>query len=244
VNADIAYVVNSSETSTSGNLARWNGTSGRWINDSGYSAGGLLNLALLAEAINNSAMLSAEAINNSAILAAATTNLTAYKGATGNFTVLAQSMIPDSNGGATINAPATTGVTAGPLTYVYLTFPTGSQTNASFTSIMPGTWNGGTLTATFYWSPLAASSNTVTWGFDGFCTADGGSENIAYGTAQTVTDTATAAYSTHISAATAATTMGGTKAPGNLCFFQVYRNGGTMASDAALLAVRITYGIQ
>jgi len=162
----------------------------------------------------------------------------------GNFTVMAQSMIPDNAGGATVMAPNSTGMTIGPMTYIHLDFPSGSIANASFAYVMPGNYDGGTITVTPYWY-ADATSGTVIWSIRGFCEADGGAMNAPWGTAQTSTDTATAAQTVHIGPATAAITLGGTPANGNLCWFQVQRpaSGGTMESTAHLLAVRISYGL-
>ena len=85
------------------------------------------------------------------------------------------------------------------------------------------------------------------WGIQGVCVSDNDTIDVAYGTAQTVTDTFhNTAEDLAVSAATSAITLAGSPAAGDLAFFQVYRDsdaGGdtTNSTDARLVGVKINY---
>jgi hypothetical protein len=85
----------------------------------------------------------------------------------------------------------------------------------------------------------------VVWGLQGRAYANDDALDQAMGTAQTATDTLTATNDVDISPATSAITLGGTAASGNPVIFQVYRDadaaGDTLATDARLLGVEISY---
>jgi hypothetical protein len=110
---------------------------------------------------------------------------------------------------------------------------------------MPSDYNGGTITAVFYWAAGDASTNSVEWGLAARAYADGDALDQAFGTAQEVTDANQANDDVNISAATPAITIGGTPAAGNYVQFRAYRNpadaNDTLAATAELLAIRITY---
>jgi hypothetical protein len=110
---------------------------------------------------------------------------------------------------------------------------------------MPSDYDGGTVTAVFYWMSPSSSTNSVVWGIQGVAFADSNVLDTAFGTAQTVTDANGGADDVNISAATAAITIGNTPAASDFVVFRAYRQGGaggdTLAADAELLAVRITY---
>jgi hypothetical protein len=117
---------------------------------------------------------------------------------------------------------------------------------AQFQVRMPKSWNAGTVTASFIWTANSASTNSVVWGIQALALGDDETIDTAFGTAITLTDANTAtAYQVHISADTAAVTIGSTPASRNLIVFQVYRDavagGDTLAADASLLGVNIFY---
>jgi hypothetical protein len=109
---------------------------------------------------------------------------------------------------------------------------------------MPSDYNGGTVTAVFYWETSIASGDVV-WGMSGRAFNDGEVLDQAFGTVQTVTDSSNGAGDVNISAATAAITLAGTPAAGSYVQFKAERQGGaggdTLAGEADLLQVRITY---
>lgn len=111
---------------------------------------------------------------------------------------------------------------------------------------MPSDWDGGTVTATFYWLANSTSTNSVVWGCQGRSYGDAETIDDTWGTAQTATDANGAtANQLRKSAATAAITLAGTPAAGELVAFRVYRdadNGSdNLAVDARLIGVMIGY---
>lgn len=130
----------------------------------------------------------------------------------------------------------------------HLDFDQTTDENAQWTVVLPDSYSGGTVTATFIWTANSTSTNSVVWGFQGRAYADGDAIDATWGTAQTVTDANGATANTvRISSATAAVTLAGSPAGGQLAQFRVYRdadNGSdTLAVDARLIAVKIEYPI-
>lgn len=127
--------------------------------------------------------------------------------------------------------------------YKVLDFDQTTSENAWFLFSMPGSWDAGTITASFIWT-AASGSGTVTWALKGRAYADDDAIDQAYGTAQSVTDTLIATGDVHITAETSAITIGGTPAAGQLVQFKVTRDtADTLSGDARLVAVRIKYKV-
>jgi hypothetical protein len=179
------------------------------------------------------------ASNKTDILQATYTNRTL----SGNFSIMAQSMIPESGSGPTEVAPNSTGMTRGILNWVSLDYAASPQQNATIAYVMPSDWDGGTLAASFYWTSTGGGGTAI-WSWDGYCGVDASNMNAGWGTPQTVTDTVLAINQVHISAETSATTMAGSPAPSDICFFQISRNGGTLSTPASLMGVRVKYGVR
>jgi hypothetical protein len=143
------------------------------------------------------------------------------------------------------NAPILTETTTNRVNFYYLGFPDTTQTFANWSMPMPSDYNGGTITAVFYWVAGTASTNSVRWGLQARAFADSNLIDQAFGTAQEVTDANQANDSVNISAATPAITIGGTPAAGNFVQFRAYRNppdaADNLAATAELLSIRITY---
>jgi hypothetical protein len=117
---------------------------------------------------------------------------------------------------------------------------------AQFWVRMPKNWNESTVTAQFYWSHAATTTNFgVRWGLQGVAISDDDTIAVAYGTAQEVTDTGGTTNDLYVSPATSAITIAGTPAAGDMVAWRVYRdpaNGAdTMAIDARLHGVAIFY---
>jgi hypothetical protein len=118
--------------------------------------------------------------------------------------------------------------------------------------VMPPDYDGGTITAVFDWTiAVAATAATggVVWGLQWNQYADARNLDVAWGTAQEVTDNynsaATGAFN-NASAASAAITAGGTTgAASQLAVFRVYRRGAatadTLTVSARLIGVTIAY---
>ena len=129
--------------------------------------------------------------------------------------------------------------------FQFLGFPDTVQTYANWAMAMPSDYNGGTITAVFYWLAGSASTNSVVWGLAGRAFADGDAMDQSFGTAQETTDANQALDDVNISPATSAITLGGTPAASQFVQFRAYRNpangSDTLAATAKLLAIRITY---
>lgn len=106
---------------------------------------------------------------------------------------------------------------------------------------MPESWNEGDVTMQFHW--IAGGTGTVTWGVQGQCLSDDDVLDTAFGAAETVTDTVTATTDLMTSAFTDPITLAGSPAAGDMALFQVYRNAGTLASDAKLVGVTLKFTV-
>jgi len=116
-----------------------------------------------------------------------------------------------------------------------------TQEYAQWTIVMPDSYDGGTITGIFYWT-AASGTGTVTWTLQGRSYADDEAIDQAWGTAQSVTDTLLATGDVHITSATAAVTLAGTPAGGELVQIRVSRDtSDTLNADARLIAVKLEY---
>lgn len=157
-----------------------------------------------------------------------------------------QQMIPILAGG--MNGRTTSGAESGTsetttnkVMLATLDFDPDAIEYAQFMMPMPESWDEGTITAQFLWT--AGATGDAVWGIQAVAISNDDPLDAAFGAAQTVTDSVTAADDLMISAATAAMTVGGSPAAGDLVVFQVYRaatdGADTLATDASLLGVRI-----
>ena len=127
-----------------------------------------------------------------------------------------------------------------------LAFDKDSDEFAQATIAMPSDWDGGTVTATFYWTTASGdggSSETVQWACQGRSYANDEAIDQAWGTAQSVSDTWIADLDLHVTSATSAITIGGTPAASELVQFRVYRDVSEddLGADTQLLGVMIAY---
>jgi len=117
-----------------------------------------------------------------------------------------------------------------------------------FDIVLPNDYDGGTVTAKFYWTANSTSTNPVEWRIKGVAMTDDGAMAVDWGTAQVISDAnKAAALDLSISAATPAITIAGTPTGGKLAHFRVDRNyasgSDTLAVTAYLIAVQLTIGI-
>ena len=157
--------------------------------------------------------------------------------------VPASAMVPTATNGATagINEYATNDIIR-----AYYAFDATTEQFVGFEVVMPEGWNRSTVRAKFYWSSATGSTtgDTAEWEIGGIALSNADTLDTAIGTAITVSDATTADNGTdlQISAATAAITVGGTPALGDLVHYKVSRNvSGTddMTEDAWLFGVLI-----
>ncbi|CAB4198881.1 hypothetical protein UFOVP1326_2 [uncultured Caudovirales phage] len=125
-----------------------------------------------------------------------------------------------------------------------LDFDAGTAEYAQFAVTMPKSWNEGTLKVQFIWSN-AAGTGDVVWGCQGVAISDDDVIDATFGTAQTVTDSVTAAGDLMKSAETAAITVAGTPVAGDTVVLQFYRDAAsgsdTFATDARLHGVLVFF---
>lgn len=149
----------------------------------------------------------------------------------------------------TTNGPSsgTTESTTNKVMMKTLDFDGATAEYAQFQVRMPKSWDLGTVTAYFVWRAAGGTGNVI-WGLQGVAISDDDVVDAAFGTAQTVTDGVTATTDVMQSAETAAITIAGTPAVGDLVVFQVYRDaaagGDTLnAVDASLIGVVLVYSV-
>jgi len=128
----------------------------------------------------------------------------------------------------------------------YLAFDDGTEEFACCTKPMPEDWNLGTVKAKFFWygATGCSAADTVEWELAGGALTNDDAIDAALGTGVVISDAITADGDLQLTSATAAITIGGTPAKGDLIVFKVSRNvGGTddMVEDAHLLGVWIQY---
>ena len=127
-----------------------------------------------------------------------------------------------------------------------LDFVTAAQKYAEWTAYLPTNYTAAaTVTATFVWTASGMSTNSVVWGCSARAYGDSVTIDQAYAAGVEVTDAHTAtALQVQISDATAAITISGSPAAGQLCQFRCYRLGSgadNLAVTANLIQVIITY---
>ena len=116
-----------------------------------------------------------------------------------------------------------------------------------YTFIMPANYDGGTLTAQFYWTSNATSpTGNVVWGIQGRAYADDDALDGAWGTVVKVTDGIIAKDDLHISSVSDEITLANTPAGGKMIQMRVQRDGtdvaDTSSNDVVLLGVLMSYG--
>lgn len=157
--------------------------------------------------------------------------------------VPAAAMTPRTTNGAVVALGETT---TNKVMRLSLNFDATTQEFAQFTIAAPKSWNEGTVTFQVYWSHLTTTVNFgVVWELQGLALSNDDNLEAAFGTAVEVADTGGTHDDIYISAESAAVTIAGTPAEGDLLQFQIARdpaNGSdTMAIDAGLLGVMLFY---
>ena len=127
-----------------------------------------------------------------------------------------------------------------------LDFDTTTQEFAQFTVAFPKGWNESTVTFIPYWT-AASSTGGVVWALQGVAISNDDVIDAAFGTEQTSTDTLIATTDIHVGPESAAITIAGTPAEGDICYFQIKRNvsdgSDTLGADARLIGIKLIYTI-
>ena len=162
-------------------------------------------------------------------------------GGSTNLWIGAGEMIPRVTTGCSINSLEST---TNRVNYDVLEFDAATAQYAQFSRVMPTNWNAGTITFKPHWTAASGSGNVI-WGLQARAFANDDAIDQAFGTAQTSTDTLTAAADLDIGPASSAITIAGSPASGNLVIFQLYRDaaagGDTLGTAAQLIGVEITF---
>ena len=154
----------------------------------------------------------------------------------------AGAMRPSTTGGCA--AAATIATTANQPDVQSLDFDTTTQEYAQFAVAFPKQWDKGTVTAQFFWSHAATTTNFgVVWSLQAVAESDGDAIAAPYGTAQQIADTGGTTNTQYVTSATPAITIAGTPLDGDLVHFRVSRVTGdgsdTMAIDARLMGIKL-----
>ena len=126
----------------------------------------------------------------------------------------------------------------------YLAFDQTTEENAFFQYSIPKGWDEGTITFRYKWTASAGTGGVVL-GVKALARSNDDPIDTVWGTEITVSDTLIATDDVHISADSAALTVGGTVAEGDIAFFNLARKTGdasdTLSADMQLLEVIITF---
>ena len=124
-------------------------------------------------------------------------------------------------------------------------FDAATDENIDFTKIMPSDWDGGTVTAQYFWAHNGGSAFVVEWACKARAYADGDAADQAWGAPVITGDTGGTSFDIYISPVSSAITIAGSPAGGRPVIFRIYRDANhasdTLDVDALLLGVIITY---
>lgn len=117
-----------------------------------------------------------------------------------------------------------------------------TEEGVGFWIAFPKGWNEGSVTFVPYWT-AASGSGGVVWGLAARALSDDDALDQAVSGQQTSTDTLITANDCHIGSESAAITIGGTPAEGDIVYFEVTRETGsgsdTLTADAKLIGIKI-----
>lgn len=122
-----------------------------------------------------------------------------------------------------------------------LDFDTTTSEIAQFFIAFPKSWDLGTVTFTPYWT-AASGSGTVIWALSAVAVSNDDPLDVAFGTAQSSTDTLLLAYDNHVGPESSAITIAGTPAVDDIVNFKLVRDvSDTLDVDAKLLGVKVFF---
>ena len=165
-------------------------------------------------------------------------------GATREFYIDAAAMVPRVTNGASAYSEE---YTSNDVMVDYYLFDSVTEEGVQFKLAMPDAWDHGTIKAKFFWDAAtgASANDGVTWGIAARAASNDDAIDSAFSSSVDTDDAVIAVGDLHVSAASAAITVSGTPAIGDLIFVEVTRVVGDanddMAEDAKLLGVQIQY---
>jgi len=158
--------------------------------------------------------------------------------------ISAGAMIQSTTSGA---APGSAEMSTNKNNYIFMDFSnSGGKLYAEFGFELPSDYNSGTITFHANWTANSTSTNSVVWGLQAVSIADDESLDVAFGTAQEVTDAnKSTAYKRSKTSESSAITIAGTPAAGEQVRCRLYRDSGngsdTLAATARLMSIVISY---
>ena len=251
-------------SSTNNNFAQFDGTTGKLLEDSGVSASSFqtadTTLTALAAYNTNGLLTQTAADTFAGRTITGTSNeidVSNGNGVSGNPT-LSLPTVAKAYGKQAIPVPAgamkattTNGAASGTAEMttnknmvVTLDFDASTQEFAQFSIPMPKSWNESTITFVPHWSHASTTTNFgVVWQLQAVAVSNDDALDVAFGTAQTSTDTGGTTNDYYAGPESSAITIAGTPAENDLVMFQVARvpaNGSdTMAIDARLHGITL-----
>jgi hypothetical protein len=156
--------------------------------------------------------------------------------------IVAGSMSPSATGGCAALATIASGANLPDIQS--LDFDATTEEYAQFRIRMPKSWDEGTVTFVPVWSHAATTTNFgVVWSLQAVAVSNDDTIGVAFGTAQTSTDTGGTTDDLYAGPESSAITVSGTPAAEDVVCFRVFRTPGngsdTMAIDARLLGVTV-----
>ena len=155
----------------------------------------------------------------------------------------ARDMSPSASGGCA--ALATIASAANQPDIQTLDFDSSSQEFAQFAILMPKRWDRGTVTFAPVWSHAAAATFGVVWELQAVAVSNDDAIAVAYGTAVGSTDTGGTTNDVYVGPESAAITVAGSPAAGDVVFFRLARapaNGSdTLNVDARLHGIELYF---
>lgn len=141
-------------------------------------------------------------------------------------------------------ASGTTELTTNDVMLSTFDFDQTTEEGVGFFIAMPKSWNESTVTFVPFWT-AAAGSGGVVWGLAAYAFSNDDALDTAVSGQQTSTDTLIATGDLHVGPESAAITIGGTPAEGDLIYFEITRevaNGSdTLTGDAKLICIHIYF---
>jgi hypothetical protein len=159
-----------------------------------------------------------------------------------SFFVNVSGMFPSTTAGSGAVTKAET--TTNKVNYFYSSFIGTARKNIQFTTPLPKSWDGGTVSAILYYIPEGTSGGTtITWDIQGVLIGDNTSMDTPYGTAVAVSDTIQTANFVHATPETGAITIDGVLSGEKYIQWQIYRDaeGDNNTSNAVLLGALIKF---
>ena len=155
----------------------------------------------------------------------------------------ARDMSPSASGGCA--ALATIASAANQPDIQTLDFDASSQEFAQFAILMPKRWDRGAVTFAPVWSHAAAATFGVVWELQAVAVSNDDTIAVAYGTAVGSTDTGGTTNDVYVGPESAAITVAGSPAAGDVVFFRLARapaNGSdTLNVDARLHGIELYF---